>query len=151
MPHSPPQTQKLTIIAQDPSVKTRSGKNILTAQVEIPAEVLSPGPWGERIQVIDYDGPTGTFYKPRPYEPPPAGASMDPYAGTADKTLLDDYGFHAQNVYAIAARILARFEKALGRRVPWSFQGHQLKIAPHAFEDANAFYSKHDEGIFCDA
>ena len=42
---------------------------------------------------------------------------------------------------------LARFEFALGRRVAWSFGGHQLKVAPHAFADANAFYSRQDESI----
>jgi len=121
----------------------------LTAQVEIPSEVLSPGPWGERIQVIDYDGPAGVLHEPPKYAQMGTSGSVDRYANLPGAALLGDYGFHGQNVYAIAARILARFEKALGRRVPWSFQGHQLKIAPHAFEDANAFYSREDEGIFC--
>jgi hypothetical protein len=31
--------------------------------------------------------------------------------------------------------------------VSWSFGGHQLKVAPHAFADANAFYSKEDESL----
>ncbi len=43
---------------------------------------------------------------------------------------------------------LGRFEYALGRRVGWSFGGHQLNVAPHAFIDANAFYSKRDQGLF---
>ena len=66
--------------------------------------------------------------------------------GTDDE-LLRDPRFHQQNVYAIVMRILARFEYALGRRVSWSFGGHQLKIAPHAFLDANAFYTKEDEAL----
>ena len=33
-------------------------------------------------------------------------------------------------------RTLARFEFALGRRVPWGFDGHQIHVAPHAFADA---------------
>ena len=44
-------------------------------------------------------------------------------------------------------RTLARFEFALGRRVGWSFLGHQLQVAPHAFADANAFYSKDDRAL----
>ena len=44
-------------------------------------------------------------------------------------------------------RTLARFKFALGRRVGWSFPGHQLKVAPHAFADANAFYSARDESL----
>ena len=35
----------------------------------------------------------------------------------------------------------AQFERALGRRLSWSFGGHQIKVAPHAFAEANAFYS----------
>jgi hypothetical protein len=63
---------------------------------------------------------------------------------------VDDYRFHAQNVYALVMKTLAQFEFALGRRVGWSFDVHQLKIAPHGMMDANAFYSRDDEGlIFC--
>ena len=45
-------------------------------------------------------------------------------------------------------RTLARFEFALGRRVAWGSDGHQIHVAPHAFADANAFYSREDEGLF---
>jgi hypothetical protein len=69
-------------------------------------------------------------------------------SGSAKQSLLNDPRFHAQNVYAISMRILARFEFALGRRVSWGCDGHQLHIAPHAFADANAFYSKEDRGLF---
>ena len=59
-----------------------------------------------------------------------------------------DRAFHARNTYAIVMRVLARFERALGRRVGWSFLGHQLTVAPHAFLDLNAYYSKDDHAIF---
>ena len=72
---------------------------------------------------------------------------MDPFCKASDRQLLNDPRFHAQNAYAIVMRILARFERALGRRVSWSFRGHQLKVAPHAFADANAFYSKNDQAL----
>ena len=45
-------------------------------------------------------------------------------------------------------RTLAQFEFALGRRCAWGSDGHQIHIAPHAFADANAFYSRDDRGIF---
>ncbi len=51
------------------------------------------------------------------------------------------------NTYAIIMRTLARFEFALGRRVAWSFPGHQIQVAPHAFADANAFYSPEDQAL----
>ena len=116
-------TRPLTVIAQDPGV--RAGGQILTTQLEVPIENLSPGPMGVRLHVIDYDASTGTLYKalPRPMEP-------DPYAGEDSERLLTDPRFHQQNVYAIATWVLGRFERALGRRVTWSFPygGHPLKI-----------------------
>jgi hypothetical protein len=51
------------------------------------------------------------------------------------------------NVYAIVMRTLLRFEFALGRRVGWGIRGHQLKVVPHAFEEANAFYSPDLEAL----
>ena len=137
-------TRKLTIIAQDPSVRVK-GK-ILRTEVEIPAEELQPGPWGYRVHTVDYDSSTETLYKPREY-PPLDGANSDPFKGASDARLLSDPNFHAQNTYAIVMRILARFEFALGRRVSWNFYGHQIKVAPHAFAEANAFYSVNDEAL----
>ena len=131
--------RKLTIVAQDPAIKV--GEKIVTAQVDVPAENLAPGPRGYRIHVIDYDASTRTLYKPFTYPQGFADRFLDP----TDDVILNDPNFHAQNVYAIIMRILARFEFALGRRVGWGFPGHQLKVAPHAFADANAFYSSHDE------
>jgi hypothetical protein len=145
---SPPalrRTQELTIIAQDPSVKVDG--RILTAQVSVPAEELAPGPRGYRVQVIDYDSSTGALYPPLEYRILESGAYNDPFENESDEVLLNDPKFHAQNVYAIIMRTLARFESALGRRVGWSFLGHQLQVAPHAFADANAFYSKDDRAL----
>lgn len=140
-----PRTRRLTIIAQDPSV--RDGKKILRATVEVPAEELAPGPWGYRVHVVDYDSSTGVLYKPLKYPPLKSALDGDPFVNATDDVLLTDPNFHAQNVYAIVMRILARFEFALGRRVSWSFYGHQIKVAPHAFADANAFYSDQDEAL----
>ena len=138
-------TRKLTIIAQDPSIRVK-GK-ILRSEVEIPAEELQPGPWGYRVQTLDYDSSTGTLYKPREYPRLIDGVNDDPYKGASDAKLLSDPNFHAQNVYAIVMRILARFEFALGRRARWNFYGHQIKVAPHAFAEANAFYSEDDQAL----
>ena len=148
-PPTAPRTRLLTIVAQDPGVTIGDDHHILTTQVEVPAEVLAAGPWGHRVQIIDYDASSHTLYAPRAdaYADVEDGKYVDPFKGASDEQLLGDPQFHAQNVYAIAMRTLAMFEKALGRRVGWGFQGHQLKIAPHAFADANAFYSAKDEAL----
>jgi hypothetical protein len=144
--HSLPNTRKLTIIAQDPSV--RIGQNILTTQIEIPAEDLLPGPRGYRVSVIDYDTAANALYEPATFRPLREGQYEDPFAGKSDAQLLKDPRFHAQNTYAIVMRTLTRFEFALGRRVPWGSDGHQLHVAPHAFSEANAYYSREDRGLF---
>lgn len=147
-PAALPRTRTLTVIAQDPAV--RDAKHaIARAEVEIPAEDLAAGPWGYRVHVIDYDVSTGTLYTPPPVPAPPIvnGRYVDPYAGADDDTLMNDPGFHAQNAYALVMRTLARFERALGRRICWGFEHHQLKVAPHAFLEANAFYSRGHEAL----
>lgn len=138
MPGGP--VRKLTIIAQDPDVVV--GDRILRAVVDVPNEALEPGPRGYRVQVIDYDSASDTLY-----QPVSIGADADPYQDAPDRKLVEDPRFHQQNAYAIVMRTLARFERALGRRVSWSFESHQITVAPHAFSDANAFYSPSDQAI----
>ena len=145
-------SRTLTILAQDPTLLVKG--RILTAQIAIPNEDLSAGPRGYRVHVVDYDASSNRWFAPIAESAyGTTGAPLDPYAdlkGTAravNRRLLDDPGFHAQNVYAIAMRTLAQFERALGRRVSWSFGGHQIKAAPHAFAEANAFYSAQDEAL----
>ncbi len=136
----PPRSRRVTVIAQDPSV--RRGRRIVTAEVAIPYEDVREGPWGHRVHVIDYDASLDRYRRPKP--PPP---KEDPFKGKDPNRLIGDPEFHAWNCYAIVMSTLARFEFALGRRVAWSFGGHQIKVAPHAFADANAFYSRQDESI----
>ena len=135
-------TRQMTIIAQDPSVLDTSGR-ILRTQVDIPYEKLGSGPKGYRVHVVDYDSSQRVLY--HQYELDDDG---DPFIHASDKKLLEDHRFHAQNVYAIVMRFLARFETALGRRVSWSFGGQQLHVAPHAFADANAYYSDDARSLF---
>jgi hypothetical protein len=144
LPYFP--TRKTTIFAQDPSIRL-DGK-IVRAQIEIPNEALQPGPRGYRVQVVDYDSSTHTLYKTMPHPSNRAdGLPDDPFCEMTDDALLASPDFHAMNTYAIIMRTLAHFEFALGRRVAWSFPGHQIQVAPHAFADANAFYSPEDQAL----
>jgi hypothetical protein len=151
-----PRHRLLRIVAQDPALRDTKGR-IATAVVDVPNEDLEDGPRGYRIQVIDYDASSGRFYTAlpkakygtaaqpsHPYEKLPSDHKT---AASFNKAVLEDPQFHAQNVYAITMRTLAHFERALGRRVSWSFNGHQLKVGPHAFREPNAFYSPRHEGL----
>ena len=135
-------TRSFTIIAQDPSIK--DGGQILTAEIHVPYEDLGPGPRGYRAHVVDYDSSQRVLYKPAEL----GSDALDRFAKATDAKLLSDPAFHAQNVYAIVMRVLSRFEFALGRRIAWGFGGHQIHIAPHAFAEANAYYSDDDRGLF---
>ena len=136
-------TRPLTIFAQDPSIRVDQ-EPVLTT-INVPAEHLAPGPCGYRIRVVDYDASTGTLYKPM--RESSKGEYVDQFAGKDGEELLDNPQFHQQNVYAIAMRVLGSFEFALGRRISWQFGTHQLKVVPHAFREANAFYSRDHEAL----
>lgn len=134
----------MTILGQDPGVVL--GENqVALAEVDIPAEALEPGPCGHRVYVVDYDASTGVMHEPVDFGQ--LASSGDPFRDFDFDAVVSTRAFRAMNVYAIVMRTLARFESALGRRVGWQMVGHQLKVVPHAFEDANAFYSPSAEAL----
>lgn len=139
-------TRKMTVIAQDPAV--RLGSKIVMATIDVPAEDLDPGPIGYRVHVVDFDGSKNSYIDS--HQLPKSLAAEPEHWAKGDSKILSDYRFHAQNVYALVMKTLARFEFALGRRISWSgrnFRSHQLKVAPHGMADANAFYSPEAEGL----
>lgn len=134
---SPTKARRLTVVAQDPGVAR--GGDVVMGEVSVPWEEVGDGPVGHRVHVVDYDASTGTFYRPAALADGPVKATR--------KRVLGDPALHAQNVYALVMATLARFESALGRRVGWGFPTHQLKVVPHAFETANAFYAPDAEAL----
>lgn len=134
-----PRMRRVEIVAQDPSIR-RDGV-IVTATITIPYEDVEPGPMGYAVHVVDYDASSQTMYEPvkmpsDEFLPAPPSADIP-----------GDPAFHAINAYALVMRTLHRFEFALGRRVGWGTGGHQLKVVPHAFEQANAYYSEDAEAL----
>jgi hypothetical protein len=128
----PPSTRRpLKIYAFDPMLGRRSAGRIT---IDIPNEgTLQPGPRGERIEVIDYDGVNRCFYAP---------------VNLNDEAILmqdglepteSDPRFHQQMVYAVAMKVLENFDTALGRKL-YFYRKKPLRILPHAFQGANAFY-----------
>ena len=113
----------------------------------IPWEPLAPGPVGESIEVIDHDPASDAFYDP---------VNLDDGFLIGADGLDPDEGnpkFHQQFVYAVVMTTIRNFEKALGRRVLWVLRDEKrprgkwdvfvrrLRIYPHAFRGANAYYS----------
>ena len=138
-------TRKMTVIAQDPGVLRDNRQKILMASIDVPAEELEPGPIGYRVQIVDYDGTEQKFLGS--HQLPDSQRDEPKPWRDGDPKIVKDLRFHAQNTYALVMKTLARFEFALGRRIPWSFGTHQLKVAPHGMADANAFYNPAIEGL----
>ena len=114
----------------------------------VPWERLKPGPVGEYVAVVDYDPASDAFYDP---------VDLDqPYLLGADGLDPDESNpqFHQQFVYTVAMTTIRNFERALGRRALWIRQDKKrppgqwdifvplLRIYPHAFRGANAYYSR---------
>ncbi len=129
----------LAILPQDPSVYDPDTGRLLRAVVTVPQDAVLTGPRSSRFQVIDYAGSENKLYPPTDLRLAKDGDD-ESFGGVADTKLPADAAFRNQNVYAVASRTLAAFEAALGRRVPWSFSGHQLALVPRAFREANAYY-----------
>jgi hypothetical protein len=136
-------TRKMTVIAQDPAV--RRDNKIVMATIDVPAEDLRAGPMGYRVQVADFDATRRLFHGSHDL---PVSVDKEPKSWREGQPAIQrDFRFHSQNTYALVMKTLARFEFALGRRISWSFETHQLKVAPHGMADANAFYSPEIEGL----
>jgi hypothetical protein len=151
-----PDTRPLKCYAFDPSHGKFFG-NEMTLHVKY--EKLLPGPIGERIAVIDYDGENKRYYKPVNLDDP----SLLISSGISPTE--SDPRFHQQMVYAVASETIQNFEAALGRRIRWRRderkpdnkgnlpQGalpgdiYRLNLYPHAMVSANAAYSPSAKGI----
>jgi hypothetical protein len=132
--HSQQARRPLKIFASDPMLARTRGNRIT---IDIPNELLRPGPQGSRFEVIDYDGVNDCFYPPVDLND--AAILMQ---GGLEPTESDPR-FHQQMVYAVAMRTLENFERALGRRLEFTGRTYRrLRLFPHAFHGANAFYDR---------
>jgi hypothetical protein len=104
--------------------------------IDVPNEDLKPGPQGNDIEVIDYDAEHDLFYAPVNLDDPAVlmQAGLEPSES--------DPRFHQQMVYAVSMRVLENFESALGRHLRIKRNKRRLRIFPHAFHGANAFYDR---------
>jgi hypothetical protein len=111
--------------------------------IDVENEPLEQGPKGSRIHVIDYDGPHRQYYRAVNLNEPAIlmQGGLDPSES--------DPRFHQQMVYAVAMKVVENFEFALGRRIGFSDKRHpQLRLFPHAFHGANAFFDNSKNAIF---
>jgi hypothetical protein len=154
-PPAPP-CRKLRVFSFDPLLATRVDTlEISTITLKIPWEAdgqLGEGPVGEYVEVVDYDPSSRCFYAPVDLTHPRLAAQEGLPPSESDPQ------FHQQMTYAVAMSTIVTFEKALGRVALWaphlerdedgeviptpheSQYVPRLRIYPHAFRDANAYY-----------
>jgi hypothetical protein len=132
VPYPAPVYRRLKVFAFDPMLG-RSPIHRIT--LNVPYEPLTPGPKGSRIQVVDFDGVRRTYYEP---------VDLDQHLLLLQDGLdptESDPRFHQQMVYGVAMKVVENFDAALGRR--FYFRGRKpLRLFPHAFYGANAFYDQ---------
>ncbi len=91
------------------------------------------------FEVVDFDGARGLYYPPVDLDDPNLlmQGGLDPSES--------DPRFHQQMVYAVGMKVIENVERALGRRFKFR-RGKPLRLLPHAFQGANAYYDpKFDE------
>ena len=163
---APPASQRLRIFATDPGASLELNTAFINeATVEVPWEaarssenLLTPGPVGEYLEMVDVDPASARVYDPVDLNNPYllAQDGLSPSEGNPQ--------FHQQMVYAVAMRTIRNFEIALGRRALWAEREvpvaandekaaadgparttrafvRRLRLYPHALREANAYYS----------
>jgi hypothetical protein len=145
----------------DPGFSTRldtMGINEITYQIRWEEKLLK-GPCGAYFEVIDVDPASNCFYDP---------LDLNDIEVLATNGLAPSEGnpkFHQQFVYLAAMRTLEHFEKSLGRKIIWSRRKvvkiigphkrkqvtyhyvDKLRLYPHAFRDANAYYTTDKKAV----
>jgi hypothetical protein len=129
----------LKIFASDPLLGRTFGNR---ARIDVVNEPLEAGPIGSRLEVVDYDGARDCFYVPVELDLPAILLQNGLEPSEADPR------FHQQMVYAVAMKTLENFDRALGRMLQMGSSNKKrgngykrLRLLPHAFYGANAFYS----------
>lgn len=129
----------LKIFASDPLMGRTFGNR---ARIDVVNEPLQAGPIGSRIEVIDYDGAQKCFYTPVDLD----NSAILMQGGLEPSE--SDPRFHQQMVYAVALKTLENFDRAMGRVLRLGSRDRKrgatyprLRLFPHAFYGANAFYS----------
>jgi hypothetical protein len=108
---------------------------------------LADGPTSARFAVVDYNADTDELT-------PPAEWNEDLQTFVIGGQVLDQKTahlpqFHQVSVWATLQRALAFFEEgsALGRLIPWAFEGNRLIVVPRAGYGENAFYDRGSKSL----
>jgi hypothetical protein len=138
-----------TTYFQDPFVAKTDPRMAIDEGVMVPWEPgLTDGPTSSRFAVVDYNGDTGKL------ETPAVWSEKDQaYIGRNGKVLgkkqIKTLQFHQVSLWALVQCALSFFEdgNALGRPIPWAFEGNRLIVVPHAGYGENAYYDRDSKSL----
>ncbi len=134
---------------QDPFVAKLDPRKGLDEKVFVAWEPgLADGPTSSRFAIVDYNADTGTLEPPAVWDEDtqtfvgPDGKPLGPNAANTSQ-------FHQVSVWALVQGALGFFEdaSALGRTIPWAFEGNRLIVVPHAGYGENAYYDRASKSL----
>jgi hypothetical protein len=137
-----------TTYMQDPAVAKDNPALAFNEHLRVDWEPgLADGPTSARFAVVDYNADTGEVT-------PPAEWNEQLQRFVIGKQVVEQKTaslpqFHQVSVWATLQRALAFFEdgSALGRRIPWAFEGNRLIVVPRAGYGENAFYDRSSKSL----
>lgn len=108
---------------------------------------LADGPTSARFAVVDYNADTDELTPPAEWDEELQKFVIGDQVVEQKTVLLPQ--FHQVSVWATLQRALAFFEdgSALGRRIPWAFEGNRLIVVPRAGYGENAFYDRGSKSL----
>lgn len=134
---------------QDPFVAKQDPNAGIDEEVFVAWEPgLADGPTSFRFAVVDYNADTEKLEAPAVWSED-GQAYIDSDGHLLDKTTAATFQFHQVSLWATLQRALGFFEEgsALGRSIPWAFEGNRLIVVPHAGYGENAFYDRASKSL----
>ena len=134
---------------QDPFVGKNDPQTNLNEETKVPWEPgFADGPTSSRFAIVDYNADTGALEPPAVWNEP-SQAFLGVKGQKIDKDAVDTFQFHQVSVWALLQCALAFYEdpSALGRSIPWAFEGNRLIVVPHAGFGENAFYDRDSKSL----
>jgi hypothetical protein len=134
---------------QDPFVAKLNPHKGFDEKVLVPWEPgWTDGPTSSRFAIVDYNADSGTLEPPATWDEK-AQSFVTTEGKVLDRSAANPFQFHQVSVWALLQCALAFFEdpSALGRTIPWAFEGNRLIVVPHAGYGENAYYDRSSKSL----
>ena len=135
---------------QDPFVAKSDPHKAFDEKVFVAWEPgLTDGPTSSRFAIVDYNADTGTLEPPAVWDEETQTFVGSDGQAARTRTPRARCQFHQVSVWALLQCALAFFEdaSALGRTIPWAFEGNRLIVVPHAGYGENAYYDRGSKSL----